>query len=116
MPDTLEHALCRFRDLVNAHPRMKTLLKGWDRAAVVATEDADETFTVEFKDCQIVRVAAGIQVDNAAIKLKATQRTLTDIFLGDLNPASEFLDGRLQVIASDKDQVKLDAITLLLWD
>jgi hypothetical protein len=116
MTDTLEHALCHFRDLVNAHPRMKTLLKGWDRAAVVATEDAGETFTIEFKDCRIISIQPGVVVDNAAIKLKATLRTLTDIFLGALNPASEFLDGRLQVVASDKDQVKLDAITLLLWD
>lgn len=116
MSDTLEHALRHFRDLVNAHPRMKTLLKGWDRAAVIATEDAGEAFTVEFKDCQIVSVEPGIKVDNAPIKLKGSTRTLTDIFLGDLNPASEFLDGRLQVTASDKDQVKLDAITLLLWD
>jgi putative sterol carrier protein len=116
MSDTLEQALHHFRDLVNAHPRMKTLLKGWDRAAVVATEDAGETFTVQFKDCQIVSVQPGITADHAAIKLKGSQRTLTDIFRGDLNPASEFLDGRLQVTASDKDQVKLDAITLLLWD
>jgi len=116
MSEKLSQALSHFRDLVNAHPRMKTLLKGWDRFAVVATEDAGETFTVEFKDCQIVSVQAGVTVENAAIKLKGTERTLTDIFLGDLNPASEFLDGRLQVTASDKDQVKLDAITLLLWD
>jgi hypothetical protein len=116
MTDTLEHALCHFRDLVNAHPRMKTLLKGWDRWAVVATEDAALAFTVEFRDCQVVSVKPGITVDNAAIKLKGSARTLTDIFLGELNPASEFLDGRLQVTASDKDQVKLDAITLLLWD
>ena len=116
MSDTLEQALFHFRDLVNAHPRMKTLLKGWDRSAVVATEDAGEAFTVQFKDCQVVSVQPGIAVENAAIKLKGSTRTLTDIFLGALNPASEFLDGRLQVTASDKDQVKLDAITLLLWD
>lgn len=116
MSDKLEHALRHFRDRVNAHPRMKTLLKDWNRSAVIATEDASAAFTVEFKDCQVVRLEPGIQVDDAPIQLKGSERTLTDIFLGDLNPASEFLDGRLQVTASDKDQVKLDAITLLLWD
>ncbi len=60
--------------------------------------------------------ACEFECPTAAIKMKGSQRTLTDIFRGDLNPASEFLDGRLQVTASDKDQVKLDAITLLLWD
>src|SRR5512144_2360588 len=100
MTDQLAQALSHFRDLVNAHPRMKTLLKGWDRSAVVATEDTGQVFTVQFKDCQVVSVQPGITVDNAPIKLKGSERTLTDIFVGDLNPASEFLDGRLQVTAS----------------
>lgn len=113
----VEVSLTRFRDLVNGHPRMKTLLKGWDRTAVVQVEDTGHVFTVEFRGCQIVDLQAGnLARTDEAIILKASERILVDIFTGVLNPASEFLDGRLQVFASDRDQVKLDAISLVLWD
>jgi pyrroloquinoline-quinone synthase len=116
MSQHLETALQRFRDLVNTHPRMKTLLKDWNRWAIVAADDSSAAFSVEFRDCQIVSIQTGITAPDAPIKLKATERTLTDIFRGELNPASELLDGRLQVTASDRDQVKLDAISIVLWD
>jgi hypothetical protein len=115
--NAVEQSLIKFRELVNAHPRMKTLLKGWDRTALVEVEDTGDVFTVEFRDCQIVDLQTGNRsATDSPIILKATQRILSDIFTGVLNPASEFLDGRLQVFASDRDQVKLDAISLVLWD
>jgi vacuolar-type H+-ATPase subunit B/Vma2 len=114
--NAVEAALATFRDLVNDHPRMKTLLKSWDRTAVVEVEDTGDVFTVEFRGCQIVDLQPGnVATTDEPIILKASERILVDIFTGVLNPASEFLDGRLQVFASDRDQVKLDAISLVLW-
>lgn len=116
MSGLLAEALDKFRELVNGHPRMTTLLRGWDRVTVVEAEDTGAQFTIDFRDCQIVSVTSGKYQEKANIYLKASERILADVFVGALNPASEFLDGRLRVDASSKDQVKLDAITLVLWD
>jgi hypothetical protein len=116
MSGLLEDALGQFRDLVNSHPRMTTLLRGWDRVTVVEAEDTGAQYTIDFRDCQIVSVTPGKSQENVSIYLKASERILADVFAGALNPASEFLDGRLRVDAVAKDQVKLDAITLVLWD
>jgi len=116
MSTPLADSLQSFRELIKAHPRMKTLLKGWDRTVLVQSEDTAETFTLEFRDCHLVDIRDVAPAGDAGITIKASQRVLADIFTGALNPASEFLDGRLQVFASDSDQVKLDAITLVLWD
>ena len=95
---------------------MTTLLKGWDRMTLVEAEDTGATYTMDFRGCQITRLVSGHEEGTVNIRLKASERILTDIFSGALNPSSEFLDGRLVVDASDKDQVKLDAISLILWD
>jgi SCP-2 sterol transfer family len=113
---TLEQSLDRFRTLVNSHPRMKTLLKGWDRITVVHAGDSGKEYTMHFKDSQLVSLTAGADLASASIVLRASEKVLVDIFSGSLNPAAEFLDGRLQLTASDSDQVKLDAISLVLWD
>src|SRR3954447_16431349 len=115
MSGPLELALSRFRELVNHHPRMATLLRGWNRITLVEAEDTGSQFTIDFRDCRIVSVTPGSRQD-VQIQVRASERLLTDVFVGALNPASEVLDGRLSVDASTSDQVKLDAITLVLWD
>ena len=112
----LQTCLVQFKDKVNGHPRMRTLLKGWDRVAGVTATDTGAVFTVTFRDSQIVDVQQGGAERERELQIEATEALLVGVFSGATNPASEFLEGRLQVFASDKDQVKLDAITLVLWD
>jgi hypothetical protein len=37
------------------------------------------------------------------------------VFTGALNPVRANLDGELAVFASDRDNVKLDAVCMVLW-
>jgi len=37
------------------------------------------------------------------------------VFSGDYNPAHALIDGELAVFSNEKDKVKLEAITMVIW-
>jgi len=49
------------------------------------------------------------------IVIAAEERVLLGIFSGEINPARAHLDGELQAFGSQRDQLVLDAIVLLIW-
>jgi hypothetical protein len=113
MTDLHRHLL-EFQSQVNSCEQLRRLLNGWDRRiAIVATDG--EAFRLAFAATHLREVTPG-PCEDADIHLSAPAGVLADVFSGRENPASLFLDGRLQVLASDKDQVKLDAVALILWD
>lgn len=115
---SLAQALGVFRDKVNAQPRIKTLLKGWNRLVHVqpAERDQDVAYTLRFTNCEITEILPGrVDEGGETIHLRASEATLREAFLGRRNPATLFLEGELEVFASDRDQTKLDAIALIIW-
>lgn len=114
MTDLHRHLLS-FQSQVNSCDRLRRLLSGWDRRIDVVASDGGEAYRLCFEDTRLCAVMPG-QHDEADIHLSASAGVLGDVFSGRENPATLFLDGRLQVLASDKDQVKLDAVALVLWD
>jgi len=114
--EAMVRALSRFQAKVNEHPRLRTLLKGWDRDVRVECDDIDLRHGVRFRDTLIQDIAEDDGDADVPITMRASHAVLIDVFEGRRNPATLFLDGELQVFASDKDQTKLDAISLLLWD
>jgi hypothetical protein len=109
-------SLVRFSEQVNRTERLRSLLKGWDRVVTVEATDTGRKYMVSFVDTRASEPQASSDTAEPDISLKAEEQVLTDVFLGIQNPASLFLEGSLKVFASDKDQVRLDAITLILWD
>ena len=112
---SLASCLEKFRSDTNAHPRIKTLLKGWNPTLVFESTDSGETFHARVKDAALGELAPGAVEADHSILLRATTANLIDIFSGRKNPARAFLDAELEVFGTDKDQVKLDAIALILW-
>jgi hypothetical protein len=114
--ETLEQCLTTFSQKVNQNTRLKGVLRGWDRVLQIeAVDTQQEKFVMEFRDASIVSLARG-SVESAPIVMRAEEQLLREIFAGDTNPAIAFLDGTLQIFANDRDQVKLEAISLLIWD
>lgn len=109
-------SLLSFREQVNGAERLRSLLKGWDRVVTVEASDTGRKYTMLFTDTRAGEPRAAVAGEEVDISLKAEERVLIDVFRGVQNPAALFLEGNLQVFASDKDQVRLDAITLILWD
>jgi len=50
-----------------------------------------------------------------ALLLRADQAILQKIFSGNLSPLGAYTDGLLEVYGSQKDQIKLDVIALVVW-
>lgn len=112
---SLLQALEHFKNQTNGHPRMASLIKGWEPTIVVEASDSGTTRYLPVRACRIETVLSECREGTHLVHLRANEDVLTAVFEGRTNPASVFLDGTLEIFANDKDHVKLDAISLVLW-
>lgn len=107
--------LVDFQAKVNENERIERILNGWSPNIVVEPRGADEEYTMVVAQSKITEVLDGRQTAEHLVHVAAEPDVILQVFTGELNPSEAVLDGILSVFASDKDQVKLDAITLVLW-
>lgn len=114
---TLGDCLDEFRSTFNAHQSVKKLVKGWDRFIVVEAIDTESVLTMIVRDLLVTDIRAGAhgEDDDNLIHLQASEHNLIRIFSGDYNPANALIDGELAVFSSEKDKVKLEAISTVIW-
>ena len=112
---TLNECLDTFRDSVNGHPRLQKLLVGWKPNILIEAVDTGEIFTLVVDGAEIHEVEKRALESDWLMRVEAEDEVLRDVFSGRRNPGEAYLDGDLAVFGSDKDQVKLDAITLVIW-
>jgi hypothetical protein len=114
---SLSDCLAHFCNSVNLNPIIPPLIKGWEPNIIISCEDSDEAFTLYVRNCKAESIRPGQdQSHTHVVEISARQEVLCGIFSGRQNAASKFLEGELAIFGSDKDQVKLDAIALLVWD
>lgn len=114
---TIGDCLHDFRSTFNANERVKKLVKGWDRSIVVEATDTESVLTMIVHDLMVTDIKAGAhgEDDDDSIHLQASEDNLIKIFSGDYNPANALIDGELAVFSSEKDKVKLEAISIVIW-
>jgi hypothetical protein len=113
--DALLSALEDFRARAEAAPSVKKLLARWDRLVEVrALSEPRRSF--------FLRSSAGRMLGpepsadrSPDVVIAAHESVLQGVFRGKLNPARAHLDGELQAFGSQKDQLVLDSIVLLIW-
>lgn len=124
MNNQLHACLERFRELANDNPRVLRLIEGWQPLIRIAPNDEATAYAARVDGAidpwrtittEVTATDAETPDDTRQITLCASAAVLAQVFSGDLNPARAHLDGTLQVFADDRDQVKLDAISLILW-
>ncbi len=114
--DALEGCLAKFQTTFNENARVKKLIKGWDRAVVVDATDTAKIRSMIIRDLALTEIRDGAVLDGEnPIHLQGPEATLIDIFSGNYNPAHALIDGALAVFSSEKDKVKLEAITMVIW-
>lgn len=112
----IQAALVGFKDRVNNSPRARKLLTNWEPVVLVESTDGAERYFMNIKDSTISSVATeGDDEASHLVHVRGTAAELCAVFLGKKNAARAVLDTDLEVFASDKDQVKLDAISLVVW-
>lgn len=113
---TLEDCLKHFQNTFNENARVKKLIKNWERSLIIEATDTEATLTMVISDLVMTDVRDGAHPnEDNPIHLQASQDTLIRIFSGDYNPAHALIDGELAVFSSEKDKVKLEAITMVIW-
>lgn len=112
---SLMAALLRFQGEANAHARVASLLKGWNPTFHLECLDTGHLFSLRVKDGRVDAVSEGHADASHTIRLLANENDLENLFSGKLHPVQAHSDGILEVYGDSKDQVKLDAITMILW-
>lgn len=111
--------LLSFQSQVNANPRVGSLLKGWSPVFHLECTDTGRAYTLQVSECKAAAVAEAVEgqiKSGHVIRLLARESDLEALFTGGLNPVEAHSEGILEVYGDSKDQVKLDAITMVLWN
>lgn len=111
----LQETLFTFKNLVNNNSSVKKLLVGWEPMIQIETVDADEQYTLTVRDCILDEIRQGPD-ENGTVTVRGTRQILSEIFAGKRNPAQALIDGQIEIYGQEKDMIKLDALTLVLWD
>lgn len=115
---SVKNSLTKFKDKANHNDKIKKMIDDWEVNILIEdAEDESNKFTITVFNSVISEVQTGhISNHIPQIILRAASITLIDLFDGELNPAQLVADGELEVFGSVKDQIKLDAVALVLWE
>lgn len=114
--ESLGACLRDFQTTFNDNQRVQKLTKNWERHIVVEGTDTGATHTMVVSGLRMTDVLDGEHAGGESpIHLQAHQETLIRIFSGDYNPAHALIEGELAVFSSERDKVKLEAITMVIW-
>ncbi len=109
---SLSSVLQDFHARVRASAPVKKLLARWDRT--VELRAGEQSFFLRSKSGEMLPPTT--EPPGAPdITISAEEDILRGIFAGEINPARAHLDGKLQAYGTQKDQLVLDAIVLLVW-
>ena len=111
----LKDSLAQFQKTVNANLRLPPILKGWEPDIVLEPSDTSTPVVLQVRNAKIADIVDGSSAAPHVIRIQGTTDILRTIFDGTTNPSEALLDGGIAVVGSDKDQVKLDAISLVIW-
>lgn len=113
---TLAALLDDFKGQFNGHASLRTMLSGWDPEFFIQGRDTGGTYQIHLDNGQVARISeAHAEPDDDALLMRADLAVLQRIFTGRLRPLGAYTDGLLEVYGSQKDQIKLDVIALVVW-
>lgn len=104
-----------FRARCNESKAVGKLIKRWDRTIEIHVSSNPQASYFLPIDNGTVHAPTLEQNLFPEMTIAGNSETLRQIFCGALNPARAHLDGEIQVYGSQKDQLVLDSIVLLIW-
>lgn len=114
--DELKDALDEFQGRVRASAPVKKILTWWDRSVEVrSTTFPRRSFFLKSQKGEMLAPTTVAPEGGADVVIAADEEVLRGIFRGEVNPARAHLDGLLQAVGAQKDQLVLDSIVLLIW-
>lgn len=110
----LREALNDYLVRAQASERVRRALKDWDCVMHLEATDIGATYTMTVRDGAVASVADGLH-GAADLIIRGSSEDLTNIFWGDENPASNYVQGAIKVLGSQEDVMKLDAMAMFIY-
>lgn len=115
-PSALETCILEFSRLCNANANLPKLIRKWDRYVHFTPTDSKEVYSLEVSGGVVSAVHCGALEGKQTLTVSAPTNVMMDVLAGRLNPADAVISSGLGVFGAEEDVMKLDAITLVLWD
>jgi putative sterol carrier protein len=113
--DELLDALREYAAKANASPRVRKTLGTWTcRIHIQATDTQDAQFTLEVADGQAGPPAAGLN-GVPDLVVRGHSMDLAEIFWGDANPVSNYMQGAIKTQGRADDVMRLDAMAMFIF-
>lgn len=112
--DELREALDDYARRAQASERVRKTLKGWYSLIRLEATDIGAVYTLQITDGALTAVTEG---GGGAVDLiiQGGSEDLTNIFWGDENPASNYMQGAIATRGSQEDVMRLDAMAMFLY-
>ncbi len=114
--DELMESLVEFQKKVAASAPVKKILAWWDKTVEVRTTTFPRrSYFLRARKGEMLEPTMQGPDHGADVRIAADEEVLIGIFRGEVNPARAHLDGLLEAVGPQKDQLVLDSIVLLIW-
>jgi putative sterol carrier protein len=111
--EELREALDDYVEQASKNERAVRSLKSWNCVIYIEATDVEAAFTMTVKG-GTATVADGVQGQPDLI-VRGNSEDLANIFWGDENPASNYMQGAIKVQGSPENVMRLDAMALLIY-
>jgi putative sterol carrier protein len=111
--EELREALDDYLAQASKSERVLRSLRNWNCVIYFEATDIDTSFTMTIKDGKAT-VNDGPQ-GAADLIVKGSSEDLADIFWGDANPASNYMQGAIKIQGSQENVMRLDAMAMLIY-
>lgn len=113
---SLNQSLINFQQRANANLRVQRIATGWSQKLFVECCDTDQRYCIEIRDGRLSDVdPSPVASNDGCLLIRGEEDLLTKIFNGARHPLTAYNDGEIEVYGEQRDQVKLDAISLVMW-
>jgi hypothetical protein len=112
--DELFDALTEYATKAGASPRVSKTLGGWDCRIHVLATDHDAVFTLVVAGGRPETPIAGLS-GAADLVVRGHSFDLAEIFWGDANPVSNYMQGAIRTQGRAEDVMRLDAMAMFVF-
>ena len=113
--DGLRQAVNSFKSLINSNESVKKISKGWNITILFWMKDLKTGLLLDIKQGIVEQITEVNDPNSGAIKIVATSSIIYEMFSGNEKVTRLYMEGAIEAYGSEKDLVRLDAISAILW-
>ena len=112
--EELREALDDYVARANASERVRKTLGGWSCVMHLEATDVDAPYTLTIQQGRLTSIQEGLH-GAADLIIQGSGEDLCDIFWGEANPASNYMQGAIKTLGSQDNVMRLDAMAMFIY-